>query len=262
MSEQFETTWLALREPLDHRARSRRLARRFLENVPDEGLIADLGAGTGSNARYLDGVAEGPRRWRLYDANRTLLERVHGLAKNTERVAGNIRDVNALRLDQVAGVTASALLDLVSAEWLSQFAELCVTQKLPVLLALSVNGVIDFKPAEPEDDEIRELFALDQKRDKGLGPALGASAPLFAHALFETVGANIQVTASPWQLGLEEAPVARQFLQDMARAAAAHADQAKKDAIAGWRDRRNAQLESGDLSIIVGHEDLLILPPD
>ena len=157
-------------------------------------------------------------------------------------------------------MTASALLDLVSAEWLTEFAELCVDRKMPVLLALSVNGVIDFRPKDPQDDEIIELFTLDQKRDKGLGPALGMAAPLFAHAVFEAAGANLQIIASPWQLGGEETPLAGRFLQDMARASAAHADEERKRTIEEWRDRRISQLENGSLSIIVGHEDLLVLP--
>src|SRR6184192_3040732 len=71
----FSVEWLAMREPADHAARSAALARAVAELVqPGPGLrVLDLGAGTGSNARYLAARLPRPQRWLLVDRDATLL---------------------------------------------------------------------------------------------------------------------------------------------------------------------------------------------
>ncbi|MGD8498218.1 MAG: class I SAM-dependent methyltransferase, partial [Chromatiales bacterium] len=50
----FSPDWLALREPLDARARSAALVDRLRAQAPrGPRRILDLGSGTGSNLRYL-----------------------------------------------------------------------------------------------------------------------------------------------------------------------------------------------------------------
>ena len=79
----FSAEWLALREMADHRARDPGLLAKLAEWAHPRGdlTIADLGCGTGSNARAMIPHLAGTQHWRLIDNDGTLL----GLAK--ERLA-------------------------------------------------------------------------------------------------------------------------------------------------------------------------------
>src|SRR5437899_1031226 len=69
------SNWLALREPADVAARSALLTREVVDAIGRHHplSILDLGAGTGSNLRYLAGRLPAPQRWLLVDRDPTLL---------------------------------------------------------------------------------------------------------------------------------------------------------------------------------------------
>ena len=73
-------------------------------------------------------------------------------------------------------VTTSALLDLVSDDWLERLVIEAAARRLPVYAALSYDGRARFDPADPLDIEIVAAVNRHQRTDKGFGPALGPSA--------------------------------------------------------------------------------------
>ena len=73
-------------------------------------------------------------------------------------------------------VTTSALLDLVSAEWLERLAVEAAARRLPVYAALTYQGSASLDPAEPFDLEVIAAVNRHQRRDKGFGLALGPEA--------------------------------------------------------------------------------------
>src|SRR5882672_1819965 len=115
----FSAEWLALREPADHAARSMELARALLETLPgDRPLrVLDLGAGSGSNLRYLlQAASDSPRPldFLLIDHDPALL----ALVPKATGIETRCMDLATLDdrtiFEGRAIVTASALLDLVS----------------------------------------------------------------------------------------------------------------------------------------------------
>ena len=76
----FSAEWLALREPFDAAARSAALDRGAARAHRAAGTatapleVVDLGAGAGSNLRYLAPLLGGEQRWRLVDTIATLLD--------------------------------------------------------------------------------------------------------------------------------------------------------------------------------------------
>src|SRR5258705_10769178 len=79
--------WLALREPFDAAARSEALTRALAAALPrDRPLKAvDLGAGRGSNVRYLASrLPQQPQEWLLVDEDARLLACVDGLTSSFE----------------------------------------------------------------------------------------------------------------------------------------------------------------------------------
>jgi hypothetical protein len=255
MSE-FSADWLALREPVDAASRSVRLTRAVADALPRYRAvdILDLGAGTGANVRYLAGKLPLPQRWLLVDRDEGLLTQA------PKSWPSRCLDLQHAVLDAslFAGralVTASALLDLVSDEWLEALAARCLEAGAAVLFALNYDGRIDYAPAEPEDNSIRELVNQHQRTDKGLGPAAGPTAAMRAGELFAAAGYHMEREASDWVLTNESHLLQSQLIDGWAEAASAVAPQHSAE-IDDWRERRLAHVEAGHSQLIVGHKDL------
>ncbi len=251
----FDAGWLRLREPYDHRARSAELTRQFAAVLPVSPRLIDLAAGTGSNARYLQGVGRRPA-WLLVDSDTALLGAAQAGA--TGRVRRRALDLAcrfaALDLGAVDGITAAAFCDLVSAAWLETFAARAARFRLPVLTALTVDGRLDFHPGDPADAAVLARFRRHQRCDKGFGPALGGAAPHRLCAALRRRGYRVVTRRSDWRLAGPDAPILRPLIDGMAAAAAAVAP-ADKAVVEAWRLRRQRQVEAGNLRLRVGHTD-------
>ena len=116
----------------------------------------------------------------------------------------DLADLAAVELPDGGLVTAAALLDLVSRDWLDELAQRCRAARAAVSLALTYDGRTTAKPAEPEDAEVLALFNRHQLFDKGFGPALGMRAAAAAEAAFEAHGYELRVATSDWVIGPPE----------------------------------------------------------
>ena len=286
----FSPEWLALREPADAAARSERMlqavAGRF---TPETKLtVLDLGAGTGANARYLAERLQPQQQWLLVDHDPSLLidasQRLRGWGE--ARGLGVSRDEGAWRVEgeglavtfttRLADladlsavpelfldrrlVTASALLDLVSARWLESLASECRVAGAAGLFTLTYDGRFHCLPEEPGDDDIRALVNEHQHGDKGFGPALGPSACTVAAECFGALGYAVDREASDWHLEPDAAELQRQVIEGWARAAVQVAPD-RAAFIRDWTDRRLAHVLEGHSRLVVGHEDLAVWLP-
>jgi len=265
----FSAAWLALREPADRAARSVRLTRAIAERVAPAGRrlrIVDLGAGAGSNMRYL-APQLGPRQhWRLVDRDATLLRlasRGPHIA-HVETIAAERFDLSTLDppsahelFDRASLVTASALLDLVSDRFVAIVAASCRRARASVLFALIYDGRIACSPEDPDDGLIRDLVNRHQRRDKGFGPALGPAAAGEAARQFTAAGFEVDRDRSDWRLTPEDGELQRQLIEGWASAAIEiELDPDRAAAIGAWRLRRLGHLAAGRSHIVVGHEDI------
>lgn len=248
----FSAEWLALREPADRVARDPALARRACKAAGAEPLILDLGCGTGATWRALTPLLPAGARWYLVDSDPMLLAAAAAAAGDSaETIEADIGDLSSLPLDGVTLVTASALLDLVPDTWLQELARRLT---VPFYAALNYSGVMRWSPADPRDGTISAYFNRDQRRDKGLGPALGPEAGGQAARILTAAGFASHLADSPWHLGPESAGLQRELTDGIA-AAAAQAGAA--GAIAWGKDRRDLAASS---TCMIGHSDILALP--
>jgi SAM-dependent methyltransferase len=286
----FTPEWLALREPADAAARSERLlqavAARF--TLETHLTVLDVGAGTGTNARYLAERLHPQQQWLLVDHDPTLLieasQRLRawgearglgvsrdegawrvegeGLAVTFTTRLADLADLSALSelfLDRRL-VTASALLDLVSARWIEALASECRVAGATGLFTLTYDGRFHCLPAEPGDDDIRALVNEHQHGDKGFGPALGPAACAVAAECFGALGYAVDREASDWHLEPDAAELQRQIIEGWARAAVQVAPD-HAPFIRDWTDRRLAHVLEGHSRLVVGHEDLAVWLP-
>ena len=282
----FSPEWLELREPFDAAARSSALVTDLKRHV-DAGAgdsplrVVDLGAGAGSNLRYLAPLLGGVQRWRLVDHDARLLDAALAATHAWAAARGaevqrrgsrlDIRaadfacevecervDLEGLAINLPAGglVTAAALLDLVSHDWLEALARLCRTAHAAVLLALTYDGRTTAKPAEPEDPVVLAMFNRHQLFDKGFGPALGMRAPGAAETAFEAHGYELRVATSDWVIEPKDHALQLALLDGWLGAALEIAPESRL-ALTSWFERRRAHVLAGRSSLSVGHVDLV-----
>jgi hypothetical protein len=267
----YAPEWLELREAADAAARSAELLdplRIRLANLPGGGpgglVVHDLGCGTGSMGRWLAPRLDGSQHWVLHDRDPYLLHFAAvaspKAAADGSRVTVETRrgDVARLTPEALAGaclVTASALLDVLTAEETEALAAACAGAGCPALLTLSVVGRVDLTPADPLDATVAEAFNAHQRRTGLLGP----DAVTAACEAFTERGATVQVRPSPWRLGDTDAALTAQWLRGWVGAAVEQRPDLRPRAET-YLASRLASLALGELRVTVHHADLLALP--
>ncbi len=308
----FALDWLTLREGFDGQARAQSAVAAAVQawraqrsNAPLS--VLDMACGSGANLRVLAPLLGGAQQWRLVDHDPALLAAVpqalvrwaeaHGLkhsvrphgvshgpdiavsgpgftAEVTLQQLDLVRELHQLPLANTDLVTASALLDLVSAPWLKTMLDLARTADAAMLFALSVDGRITWEPTDPLDAAVQQLFAAHQRRDKGFGPALGEGAVPLAAQLAREAGYVVTQSASDWVIdglrgpsdGGPDGPAMLAAMVDGLGTAALEQWRGSDPAAAActeqdlfdWSARRHASLPSTRLS--VGHVDLFAAP--
>jgi hypothetical protein len=262
--------WLALREPADAAARARDLAQRLSERLPATGptVIHDLGAGSGAMGRWLAPLLPGPQHWILHDRDGDLLalatadlpgRAADGSAVTVETRRSDVAGLPAGALAGAAVVTASALLDMLTEDDLTELVTACAAAGCPILLTLTVVGRVAVTPAEAVDASLAAAFNAHQRRVTALGRLLGPDAVARAVARFQALGAEVLVAPSPWRLGPGEAELARAWFTGWVAAACEQEPTLVAEAEA-YASRRLAQLAAGELAVTVDHSDVLVLP--
>ncbi len=272
----FAEDWLRLREPADHQARDRQLCAEtvnWLEQRSDQALVvADIGAGRGSNWRYLrqSFPAELAARcqWHLFDQDEALLNTVavDDLSTTLHPRRLEAGDLDAALPAPLHLVTASALIDLVSQPWLEALASAAAARSSAVLVTLSYAGRFRLFPAHPCDDVLRAMVNQHQHGDKGTGAACGPEASeVLANAL-RTNGYQVQLAPSTWRLDQRCPALQAALMEGWVAAAQAQIerlpgeDDAPADWLEDWLDTRLEQAKQVVLGIEVDHIDLFGAP--
>ena len=266
--------WLELREPADARARStalvdvlRRHLRRHRPHSGGTTVVHDLGSATGSMTRWLAPRLDGRQHWVLHDRDEHLLARAADAVRSAadgSRVTMETRhgDITRLGPAGLAGaslVTASALLDMLTADEVDRLVTSCAGAACPVLVTLSVVGHVAVAPADPLDAVLGAAFDEHQRRPVGTGSLLGPDAVRLAVALFRELGAVVTLRQSPWHLGPGNEGLAAEWLTGWVGAACAQRPELEA-ACTAYRARRAADLTGSRLRVTVHHVDLLALP--
>ena len=262
--------WLTLREPADAAARAPSLVEEVRWYLPAHGGagVHDLGSGTGAMARWLAVQLPGPQHWVMYDRDEELLARAAADpptgASDGAPVTIEARQCDITRLvpEELAGahlITASALLDMMTAEELDRLVVTCAGADCPVLITLSVTGRVDLAPADPFDHAVTDAFNAHQRRTAGTRRLLGPDAVGAAVDGFTRLGLDVLLRPSPWQLGADQAALSAEWFSGWLGAACEQQPELRAAAHSYGR-RRLAEAAAGQLSVTVHHLDLLARP--
>src|SRR6266536_5390828 len=207
----FSAKWLALREPYDLAARNAvvldTVANAFLGQAAIS--VVDLACGAGATLRAVGPPLPPRQSWRLVDNSLSLLARAFTPGHPphvtvTTTLLDLARDLELALDGPLDLVTTSALLDLVSPEWLDRLIVEVAARRLPFYGALTYDGRAVAEPVGHHDVELLAGFNLHQHTDKGFGPALGPGAAACAARRFEQFGYVVVEGHSDWLLGPED----------------------------------------------------------
>ena len=301
----FSADWLALREPADRRARSAALVDRLAawlsgpSHPAGDGArplrVLDLGCGTGANLRYLAPILAIDQRWTCLDLAPDLLRvlphrtaawatglgmeprpsgegglRLQGFGATWEvrtQAFDLARGIGALPFDPGTLVVASALLDLVSEDWLTELLRACAGARAPLLLTLTYDGRVTLDPPLPLDGTVIGMVNAHQGRDKGFGKALGPSASARLVQLGDTLGFSVGLARSDWLLDSAETDLQVALTQGWTAAALEQAATLPRPEglmlmawIQEWQQVRYGEIAAKGSRLRVGHQDALLLP--
>ena len=262
----FSSAWLTLREPYDRRARNAAVLDAVTAWAAERPSVAavDLACGLGSTLRAVTERLPKRQSWRLVDNDLSLLARAGALAKPPDLTVTPVpvdlaRDLEAALDGPVDLVTTSALLDLVSHDWLERLVTETAARRLPVYAALSYDGLATLDPADTLDSAVIDAVNQHQRNDKGFGPALGPEAAATAPSRFEAIGYAVTQGASDWVFGPKDAEIQTEVLTGWAVAAREIGESSIGDII-GWLARRRDHIAAGRSSMRVGHVDFFARP--
>ena len=283
----FSAEWLAIRESADMAARAPGLIARVVEwsGLHAHISVVDLGAGTGSCLRALAPRISTRQTWRLVDHSGALLEAastrlsawvaLRGLSVHKGpscwRAEGENADYKIIfeERDLADGfnnigpavdlVTASALLDLASADWCRDLALWCSKTGANLYACLNYDGHFYFVPPHPDDFAVCDVINRHQRNDKGLGPALGSGAVGVLLKELAAVGYKYLTAPSPWLLDPSNSVLQAALVRDWSQLASDESWTNAEKALS-WRNFRLDAIQADQSSLKVGHVDLWAWP--
>lgn len=231
------------------------------------GPVVDLGAGAGSNISRLRSLAAKlgyQLSWRHVDNDAALLAVARERFGSDGAVTISQLDI-FLALDAAlqgaAAVTCAALLDLVSAAWIKSLADHLARERLPLLALLTYDGRMQWSLADAADAVLARAFHRDMLSDKGFGPALGPAAAFALAAALAERGAATQLRDSFWRIAASDRPMLSAMNASLSAAALRGAHGPERPAIEAWSARRARQIAGAEVSLVVGHQELLATWP-
>jgi SAM-dependent methyltransferase len=273
----FDASWLDLREPADHRSRNDELARLLTRHMGRRPTIEvlDLGCGTGSNLRATAPLLGPEQNWtlidydaRLLDAAVTRLAKWAGdwerkkdkliLKKNGRKItvrfrrADLVNDFESVFATPADLVTASALFDLASGDFIAEVAAEVVRRHASFYTVLTYNGVQRWTPKHSADAEMAAAFRVHQVTDKGFGPSAGPMAPQLLATAFDAAGYSLSEADSTWRLDEGDEALIAELIPGFA-SAVRETEQVPEARILDW-------LKASRTGALVGHTDTLALP--
>lgn len=274
----FSPEWLALREPADVRARDPGLLAALAQHLATRNAIevVDLGCGTGSNIRTTAPALGPGQRWTLVDHDPALLAAARTellgwadeasengssivVTKDGLDIAVSFRQADLMQgLEAAVGgrpdlVTASALFDLCSADFIARTARAVASEGAAFYTVLTYDGEQAWSPAHPLDADMLAAFNEHQQTDKGFGSAAGPAAPAALALAFRQSGYTVLEASSPWRIDASEQPLIDALVGGFA-GAVGEIGRVPASAIADWLKVKRS-------GCMVGHTDTLALPP-
>jgi hypothetical protein len=169
------------------------------------------------------------------------------------RSADLVEELHSVFDQQYGLVTASALFDLASADFIAAMTAHAVRSNAAFYTVLTYNGVQRWTPKHESDAAMASAFRAHQVGDKGFGAAAGPMAPSLLAAAFDAAGYTVSEGDSAWRLEASDEVLIKELSSGFV-AAVRETKLVPEPEIASWLAVRR-------MGAIVGHTDTLALAP-
>jgi hypothetical protein len=156
-------------------------------------------------------------------------------------------------------VTAAALFDLVSVDWIERLADALAARRMPLYTTLIYNGEDRGDPTHSLDAAMTAALHVHQHRDKGFGPAAGPDAIDALRKAFDARNYSLRIAPSPWRLDDGDSAMLTMLGAGVATAVMETGLVSAHD-IAAWRRFHMPEGRWQGVAWTVGHADLLAVP--
>jgi hypothetical protein len=153
-------------------------------------------------------------------------------------------------------VTAAALFDLVSEDWIDRFVAALVRSRACFYTVLTHDAATEWRPRHAADTAMKAAFESHFGRDKGFGPSVGGRAIGLLADRLNQAGYQVLRASSPWRLKSEDRDLIDALADSWAQAVR-ETGSVTDSTIKEWVTAR----KMADGECTVGHEDLLAFPP-
>ena len=242
----------ALRSRRAQCRRGRRGRRRFVGSLGAVSVV-DLACGTGATLRALSPHLPSQQHWRLVDNDLGLLRRSlrrwdgrHRLPSSAGRSISCA--ISSSRLTSPLDlVTTSALLDLVSPEWLDRLVIEAAARRLPVYAALTYDGrAASSRPTLRRADALRVRSASANRQ--GLRPGARSGRERTRGRAASSISGSPSSRAAP--IGCWGRPIGRCRMRcSRAGPMSRRSTSAGRRRMAQWLARRRSDLAAGPLAL-------------
>ena len=158
-------------------------------------------------------------------------------------------------------ITASALLDLVSCDWIEELTALCLRMGASFYGCLTYDGKIEWLPSHPSDMKLVQLLNQDQRREKGLGTALGADSVTTLTRSLASKGFSVKIAPSPWVLGNADADLQYALLSQWTKLFEEVPVRSRQE-FGLWKKFRWEAVADSTSYLKIGHQDIWSVHPD
>jgi hypothetical protein len=228
--------------------------------------LMEIATGLGSGTRFVSPRLTNQQHWTLVDHDPQLLNSIGPEMNRSlpgleyQVVDHDLRNLDGLKAPSIDAVLTQALLDLASEEWLVSLADWLAAQQVPFLASLTVDGRVEWTPADPRDADVQRAFRVHQTFDRGFGASPGPKAAQRMQRLLVARGFDVCVEEADWSIPPEDVQMVEGMVDGIAWAASEAAEHADVSTalISDWYRDRKASLST--VGLRVGHIDLLAIP--
>lgn len=287
---QFATDWLEERYRFDVAARNPSVEAACLQyfSKATDIRIIDIGAGSGANLVYLADKLPPLQHWALLDLNPKLLKAARtriknwGIAKGYEvsehgdqislerparRIEVQLVHGSMLKLAKIFNLssyhlaTASAVLDLLTADMADQLLKTLHTHRLALLATLNYQQM-EYFPREKADKRFIKQYEEHMQREQDFGRALGPACVAHLQQVYQNLPTGtFQMGPSRWQIEPSDQDMHLHLLHFLEKSLISlPANQQSPQALHEWLDRKRAFLQARQLRLTVEHQDCFAAP--
>ena len=282
----YSSNWLEQRYVMDAKSRDESITNLFIENLPSNKILQllDLGAGLGSNVKYMHPKISSNQNWYCVEIDpkliqyglnhlskyfenlgyKVILDEQNLVAIKDNRISVNyvnhsFFDIQASQYLAFDGILGNALLDVFTPKQLTGLFKQLQTSIAPKLFSI-VYEFMDWGDDDPLNDFFISIYHEHMQRSQKTGNALGPDTIKYITANIPFGPGQVILGESTWELDSSDSNILNHLLAFYQKSIPEIRTQ-EEDLIKfeTWVNNKRDLINKHKLNAVVQHSDLLCL---